>query len=215
MKNLKKCSFSLLELVVAIVIIGISVTSIPMFLNTVSNNFSTSSKESSFFNAYALLDLIQKENWDENNTKADNYYKVLTSINGDVALKCPRKGVLQLNNKSGAECATADNKTSHIGIDSGENDNDSTTFDDVDDFNGYSTTVGGYSLSISVFYITDNANNYNSKTIFFNQTNTPLSHDSNIKLINVAVNDSAGNLVARLKYFSSNIGMISIESRNE
>ncbi len=212
MKNLKKYSFSLLELVVAMVIVGISVASIPMLLNTVSNNFSTSSKESSFFNAYALLNLIQKENWDQNNTKGDNYYKVLTSTNGDVALKCPRNGVLQLNNNSGAECATADNNTSAIGPDGGEIT--ISDYNDIDDFNGYSTTVDGYSLSVSVFYVADNAN-YNSKTIFFNQTNTPLSHDSNIKLINVDVNDSAGNLVAKLKYFSSNIGMVSIESRNE
>ena len=168
MKNLKKCSFTLIELVFAIIIVGISITAIPMLLTTSTNSIDTVSKESSFFNAYALLTLIQTTEWDENNTKDDNYYKVLTANGGDSELKCDRNGTLAFNNDSGADCD--DNTTSHIGLDDGEDKDDVTTYDDIDDFNGYSDgNLTNYDLNISVKYISDNTD-YSAKNIYFNET---------------------------------------------
>jgi len=212
MKNLKKSSFTLIELVVAIIIVGIAVTSIPMLLNTVSKTQETNMKEQSFFSAYSLLNLMQTQEWDENNTVGDNYYKVLTSLNGDNELICTRKGVEELNNSSGAICASDNNKTSSIGPDTGETD--ISLYDDIDDFNNYSTNIGDVNISIQVHYMNDNAS-YNAKTISFN-AETITNTDSNIKLVELNVSDSKTHkLIARLKYFTSNIGMIKIESRDE
>jgi len=212
MKNLKKCSFTLIELIFAIIIVGISVTAVPMLLATSTNSIETISKESSFFNAYALLSLTQTTEWDENNTKGDNYYKVLTAKGGDSELECNRTGTLSFNNESGADCD--DNKTSHIGLDDGEDKDDVSTFDDVDDFNGYSDgNLTNYDLNISVKYISDNAD-YSARNIYFNETTNAVSN-TNVKKIELNVTDKNGNLIAVLGYYSCNIGAVKIKSRND
>jgi len=212
MKNLKRCSFSIIELVVAIVIIAIAMTSIPMLLNTIAKSTSITLKEKSFFNAFALLNLIQVVQWDENNTKSDNYYKVLTSKNGDSNLKCIRIGTTQLNNNSGAICANEYNQTSFIGIDNGEDKNDVSTYDDLDDFNGYITSINDINFTIKVRYLKDNAN-YDSDKILFNITDDKVDN-SNIKYVELNVTKN-NKLISILRFFSSNIGKTKIESRNE
>ena len=212
MKNLKKSSFTLIELIVAIIVIGVVVTSIPMLLATSSNVLETNQKEKSFFNAYALLNLLQTEEWDENNTAGDNYYKVLTSDGGDSELNCTRSGVVQLDNDSGAVCASDNNKTSAIGVDSGEDD--VSKYDDIDDFNGFSLKVSDFNMSVSVRYMVDSAD-YTAKHIFFNENNSP-TNSANLKFVEVNVsNKDTHELIAVIKYISSNIGMTKIESRNE
>jgi type II secretory pathway pseudopilin PulG len=214
MKNLKKSSFSLIELIVAIIVVGISITAIPMLLNVSSNSQKINLEEKSFFNAFSLLTLIQTQEWDENNTKDDNYYKVLTSINGDSQLKCIRKGVEELDNKSGATCAADYNKTSAIGIDTGEDENNVSTFDDIDDFNLYSTVTNETNITAHVFYINDNID-YSQKNLFFTENNN-LTNDSNLKMVELNItNKDTHHEIAILKYFTSNIGMVKIESRSE
>ena len=212
MKNLKKSSFTLIELIFAIVIVGIAVTSIPMLLITSANNTETNLQEKSFFNAYALVSLMQVALWDENNTKDDNYYKVLTADNGDSKLKCIRKGVSQLNNDSGATCASDDNKTSKIGPDAGEDD--VSKYDDIDDFNGYETNTSDYIFDVSVRYLDDSAD-YSAKNIFFNEDDKN-TNGTNMKFITIDVkNKKTKKLISKLQYSTSNIGMTKIESRNE
>jgi len=213
MKNLKKSSFTLIELIISIVIIGIVIVTIPMLLSTSNKFYDNTIKEQSFFNAYSLITLITNEYWDENNTKGDNYYKVLTSDGGDSELKCSRKGVLELNNSSGAECASDDKKTSGINIDNDESEDNVSTFDDIDDFNKYSTKVDGIKFSVEVNYLDDTAD-YSKNNLFFNLSSK--TSDSNIKFIEVNVTNTQNDeLISILKYFSSNIGMIKIESRSE
>ena len=212
MKNLKKYSFTLIELIISIIVIGIVVTSIPALLNRTSNIQETTSKDKYFFNSFALLSLIQTQEWDENNTKDDNYYKVLTANGGDSELKCSRNGVIELDNESGADCATDNNSTSNIGIDSGESD--VSTYDDIDDFNGYSTIVNDANISVKVKYW-DDSGDYSAKNIYFSENDNP-ANGTNIKLVEINVtNKDTHKLIAKLKYFSSNIGMVKIESRNE
>jgi len=214
MKNLKKSSFSLIELVIAIIIVGIAVTSIPMLLNSSSKGIENNLESSIFYNAYSTLAIIENLYFDENNTKGDNYYKVLTADGGDSELKCIRKGTKELDNESGADCASDDNKTSHIGIDTGENANDSTTFDDVDDFDGYSiTNLANYNIDVSVAYIQDNAD-YSAKNIFYNDSLTP-SNNTNIKEIELNITDKHGNLISIIRGKSFNIGAVKIYSRSD
>jgi Tfp pilus assembly protein PilV len=212
MKNLNKSSFTLIELVIAIIVVGITVTSIPMLLSTVSNNMSTNLKSNSFFNAYSTLSLIESMDWDENNTKGDNYYKVLTADNGDSELNCTRNGTKQLDNESGADCD--DNKTSSIGVDSGENKDNSMTFDDIDDFDGYTVTnLATYNIKVAVKYINDNAD-YSAKNIFFNDSFIP-SNNTNIKLIELNITNKSGKLISIIRGESFNIGAVKIYSRND
>jgi type II secretory pathway pseudopilin PulG len=215
MKNLKKYSFSLIELVVAIVIIGIVVTAIPAVLTTSGKTAEINLKEKSFFNAYSLVTLLQSQYWDENNTKGDNYYKVLTADNGDSELMCERTGVIEVNNSSGAVCATDDNKTSALGVDSDEDPNDESTFDDIDDFNNYSTEINDFNISVRVKYW-DDSGDYTGKRIYLTEKDTPVS-GTNLKNVEIIVKSKSNpdETIAVLKYFTSNIGMVKIERRNE
>jgi Tfp pilus assembly protein PilV len=214
MKNLNKSSFTLIELIIAMVVVGITVVSIPMLLSTVSQNVATSMKSNSFFNAYSTLSLIESMDWDENNTKDDNYYKVLTADNGDSELNCTRKGVKQLDNESGAVCASDDNKTSNIGVDDDEDSSDSSTFDDVDDFDGYENDdLAYYNIKVGVKYIKDDTD-YSAKNIFYNDTLTPSNH-TNIKEIEINLTDKKGKLVSVIRGESMNIGAVKIYSRND
>jgi len=211
MKNLKKSSFSLIELIFAIVIVGITVTAIPMLLNTSSNNMETNLESKTFYNAYGVLMSIKTLDWDENNTKDDNFYKVLTANDGDNELKCERNGTVELNNSSGADCD--DNTTSHIGIDDGEDANDSSTFDDVDDFNDYNVTnLAHYDIRIGVRYVKDDTD-YSAKNIFYNDDLTT-SNNTNIKEIELNITNKSGKLIAIIKGKSMNIGAVMIYKKN-
>ena len=188
MKNLKKYSFSLIELVVAIVIIGIVVTAIPAVLTTSGKTAEINLKEKSFFNAYSLVTLLQSQYWDENNTKGDNYYKVLTADNGDSELMCERTGVIEVNNSSGAVCATDDNKTSALGVDSDEDPNDESTFDDIDDFDGKEDSgIQFYSINSNIEYVKYEGDNPSYKR----GENLYTSGTSNIKRIIIDVNKNS------------------------
>ena len=212
MKNLKKSSFTLIELVVAILVIGIVMTSIPMLLSSSTKMEEVTAKERSFFNAFALITLIQTQEWDENNTKGDNYYKVLTAKGGDDELKCPRDGTLALDNESGADCD--DNTTSHIGIDSGENKDDEATFDDIDDFNNFSTLVNDINITVHIRYMKDDTD-YSKKNIYFNENND-LASGTNLKFLELNITDSdTHEVISILKYITANIGSVKIESRQE
>jgi type II secretory pathway pseudopilin PulG len=218
MKNLKKYSFTLIELVVAIVVVGIVVTAIPALLNRGASIQETNLKEKSFFNAFALLTLIQTQEWDENNTKDDNYYKVLTAENGDSELKCSRIGTVLLDNDSGADCANTNHKTSAIGVDSTETKGDESTYDDIDDFNEFYTVVDDINISVSVRYMDDGVTNgvdYSAKNIYFSESDAAVS-GTNLKFVVLSVRKVDTNeLISVLKYTTSNIGMVKIESRNE
>jgi prepilin-type N-terminal cleavage/methylation domain-containing protein len=215
MKNLKKSSFTLIELIVAIIIVGIVITSIPMLLTNLSKSQSINEKEKSFFNAYALLTLIQTQEWDQNNTYDKNYKKVLTSDHGDPELKCPRIGVKQLannddpgkDNYEGAACASDYNKTSHIGTD-GETSVEE--YNDIDDFDGYYTTVNDFNISVKVSYMDDNNTDYSQRNLNFTANNL-VNHDSNIKFVKLNItNKNTHKEIAVLKYFTSNIGAVQI-----
>ena len=210
MKNLKKYSFTIIELIFAIVVIGIVSTSIPMLLTTSTNIQETNMKEKSFFNAYSTLNLIQVQAWDENNTQEGKYKTILTADNGDSELLCQRKGIQQLNRNLGAVCATEDNKTSTIGPDKDENSSED--YDDMDDFNDYSTEVGDFNISVNVKYISDTSD-YSQKNIYIDMTDESSQSDTNIKLVKVNVSDkNTKELISVISYIAPNIGASKIKS---
>jgi len=216
MKNPKKYkAFTLLELLVSIVILGIVMSSFPFIFQTMTNSSKLVMKEEVFFQEFTLLSIINSRYFDENNTIGENFYKDLNATGGDSELynnysstyagKTSRKGKTEFNNnllRSGDA-----NTTSPIGLDTGENASDISTFDDIDDFNGYSETVSDYTIHVQVKYISDSAT-YNGTNLskisdfeFNYSTNTP---GSNIKLITIWA--SVGDTNITLKYPTSNIG---------
>jgi prepilin-type N-terminal cleavage/methylation domain-containing protein len=237
MKNQKKSkAFTLLELIISIIVIGIIMVTIPLFLQTLISSSKVTNKEEVFFSQFSLLSLINTKYFDENNTVGDNFYKDLnTSTNAHPDLRIydfvvqnsagrfDRKGKYAINNnilRSGSK-----DSVSVIGLDSGENPSDTATWDDIDDFDGYEenisvgVTSSGYSMKVEVDYLLDNPSNalaYNDENITMNIDTAPnLGKNglTNIKLIKITTTFSDGSKVV-LEYPTYNIGaskMLSLE----
>jgi len=216
MQNQRKSkSFTLIEILVSLIIIGIVATTFPILLQNIVQTSKNVSKEELFYQEFSLLQLINTMYFDENNTVGDNYYKDLNATLGDSELlievnitkgryvgKYNRIGKFDLNNnilRSGTNSTV-----SSIGPDAGEND--SSKYDDIDDFNGYEENVtfanGFATLRVNVKYISDNAN-YSSNDInfTFNFTEKNLT---NIKLITIYAKVGDSNVT--LYYPAMNIG---------
>jgi len=217
MKSLKKFkAFSLLELVVAVVVIGIVSTTFPILLENIVKATKNTSKEEIFYQEFSLLQLINSLYFDENNTVGDNYYKDLNATGGDSELfivertqnfagKVNRIGKYEFNNNKFRSGAETDNGLSKIGPDAGEND--SSLYDDIDDYNGFNETIltnyGETKLYVSVKYIDDNAN-YSDNDINFTINPNSNADKTNIKLITITTKIEDSNIT--LFYPSMNIG---------
>ena len=205
-------SFTLIELLVSLIVIGIVATTFPVILQTTVQSSKNTVKEEIFYQEFSLLNLINTLYFDENNTKGDNYYKELNATEGDNELYINKYsnneyntiGKHQMNNN---EFRSGSNSTvSHIGIDEGEIEGNDSTYDDVDDYNGFNETVtsfGSVTLKVKVNYINDNAD-YNKSDFNFSFDYNGVNHNSNIKLINVSA--AVGNNEINLSYPCVNIG---------
>jgi type II secretory pathway pseudopilin PulG len=213
MKNLKRYkAFSLFEIIVSIIVLGIIATAFPLILQSVTQTAKTVTKEETVFNEMSLMSMILQYYFDENNTMGENFYKDLNASGGDSELlinsyspysKYSRIGKAEFNNNELRSGSSDD--VSDIGIDKGENKNDISTYDDIDDFNGYSQLRNGVNLTVSVYYIDDNAT-YSDKEINFTykyEYKSSITH-TNIKLIKITGKSNDGNIT--LFYPTCNIG---------
>ncbi len=228
MKNQKKYkAFSLIELLVAIIILGIITTTIPLFLEALISSSKVTNKEEVFFSQFSLLSLINTKYFDENSTKGDNFYKDLNATLGDSELlnnfssayagNICRIGKKDINNnifRSGSK-----DSVSQIGIDANESESNVSTFDDIDDFNGYVEHIpfgvqsGGYDINVRVKYIEDNAT-YSNNDISFSFNYTTDANLTNIKLIKLTTILKDGTKIV-LAYPNCNIGASKLYSFEE
>jgi len=217
MKNQKNYKgFTLFELIISIVVLGIVATAFPLILQTLIQTSQNVNKEEVVLNEFSLIQMILPYYFDENNTKDDNYYKDLNITHGDSELLInyssqntgnAREGKAQFNNnkyRSGSS-----ERASNIGIDTGEIEGNVSTYDDIDDFNNYSEIVHGVNLTITVAYIDDSAN-YSDENISFTYNYTPVNYHTNIKLIKI----TSDNGVV-LTYPTCNIGASKFLSLDE
>ncbi len=212
MKSLKKSrAFTLIEILVALIIIGIVAVTLPIMLQTSTNSMKTSAKEEVFYQEFSLLQLINSLYFDQNNTIDDNYYKDLNATKGDTALLIHeysngfnRVGKEEMNNnilRSGTNATV-----SKIGIDKGEVAGDDSTYNDIDDYNGFSEKLlsyGDVTLHVSVKYINDETN-YSSDNIKFDFNYSNEKNLTNIKLITVSTIIDSQNI--SISYPAMNIG---------
>jgi len=212
MKNRKKYNaFTLFEVLVSIIILGIVVTSFPFIFQTMTNANKQVMKEEVFFEEFTILSLINSRYFDENNTVGENFYKDLNATGGDSELynnnfsvyagKTSRVAKAQFNNiilRSGSS-----DTTSALGIDGGEVLSDVSTLDDIDDFNGYNENFLNYNIKVNVKYINDSAD-YSNSDVSFTLNYNSVANNTNIKLITIWC--KAGDVNITLRYPTSNIG---------
>ena len=214
-------SFTLIEILVSLIVIGIVATTFPVILQTTVASSKNTAREEVFYQEFSLLYLINTLYFDENNTIGDNYYKELNATGGDDELfinkysnnEYNRLGKHQMNNN---DLRSGSNLTvSHIGIDSGEIEGNDSTYDDIDDYNDFNETLtsfGTLKLVVNVKYIDDNAD-YNKTNINFSFDYSGVSHTSNIKLITISAKEGKNEI--NLSYPSMNIGASKFLSLDE
>jgi|GEM_PF-2412931 len=212
----KRKGFNFLELIVAIVVLGIIATSFPILLTTLTKGIQTSWKEKAFYSEYSLMALIlQNYNFDNNNSNAIQYY---ITCDGDSELK-PGNRIgkeQQLKNYGIGRIPGPNYSCSPIGPDQGEGN--SAKFNDIDDFNGYSEQVGinkEIELNVSVFYSDDTAT-YRTGEILnfsFDSSYNHQSSTSNIKTIRISATNGSGEMVMTVPTF--NIGASKFLGLNE
>ena len=212
MKNQKKYrGFTLFEVLVSIIILGIVMTSFPIIFQTMTGANKHVLREEVFFQEFTILSLINQRYFDENNTVGDNFYKDLNATGGDTELfnnesstfagSVCRIGKKYFNNnilRSGSG-----DTTSAIGLDSGENSSDVSTYDDIDDFNDYNETFLSNTIHVNVKYINDDTN-YSASDINFSLNYSSTANNTNIKLITIWAQLGDTNLT--LRYPTCNIG---------
>jgi len=218
MRNQKKFNaFTLLEILISIIILGIIAVSFPVIFQTMTNANKQNIKEEFFFEEFTVLSLITQRYFDENNTIGNNFYKDLNATEGADGLKIIKNtfsngkfsgdycriGKCQFNNnilRSGDL-----NTTSLISLDgSDENFIDTSTLDDIDDFNGYTENFLNKTIHVNVKYIDDNATYSDQNITDFEFNYNSDKNNTNIKLITVWCRVGDTNITIR--YPTCNIG---------
>jgi hypothetical protein len=230
-------AIAMIELIFAIVIMGIVLMSAPMLISTASKSGYIAIQQEAINEAATQLNMILGFHWDEN--AADETYldPILVVDSGDDELDensttgrrsgTPKESWRSYIREDGTRNISASAKSTFgfgSGKDGGESDKD-----DMDDFSETTTTLtligtstdvdytDTVSIANRVSYIDDNAT-YQSSSITFipNYASSP-SGTTNIKHIQVTLTSTSGadelNKTIILHAFSCNIGGYKLESK--
>ena len=196
-------AFTMIELIFAIVIISITVLTLPMMNQVIGKNIEKSLVQESIFAASTRLNQIISPMWDDNSQDPTGVYVVWTSPN-DCNANEQRPG--HINQEKHRRCkdnnATRPTSQANFGSESGD-------FDDIDDENAASQVLflnpGGTASGYK--------NEYNSTYIvtYASFGDSPAS-DKNIKKMTVVISNQDDN-VTKLSTYSANIGEIDYYSK--
>ncbi|NOR56706.1 MAG: type II secretion system protein [Sulfurovum sp.] len=227
-------AIAMIELIFAIVIMGIVMMSAPLLISTASKSGYVAIQQESINEVASQVNIILGYQWDENNTN-ESYDPIVLNTSGD--------GGLDENGVTGVRAGTPKESyrkffsstgqrgiASSIGADSGEKD-------DMDDFDGTQVHLqqaqsGGTSdyietttidIDRTVKYMSDaliSGNTYingGGGTLSFSPTFTDGTPTTNIKRIQVTITSSSGveelDKTITLHAFSCNIGSFALEER--
>ena len=226
----KRPAVAMIELIFAIVIMGIVMMGAPMLISSAAQSVSVALQQEGINEGSSRVSMIMTYAWDENDTKDSCTPPVLLTTSGDSELNITanqrRIGVPASSSSRTFMCAdTQLNASLALTGDAGD-----VLKDDLDDFNNDPSLVdlGGIggkdyieqttvSLATTVAYVSDTAT-YNSTTIVYSPAGgVPAGNSTNIKSINVIVTSTSGEAelvkIITLNAFSCNIGGYEFEKR--
>ena len=232
-------AIAMIELIFAIVVMGIVMMSAPMLLNTASKSGYAAIQQEGINEAATQVNIILGYQWDENNTQ-DEYDPVVLATSS--AIGALEESAATPNLRAGTPkesfrkyISSTGKKATATAINWEENP---AAKDDIDDFNGTSSDLkleesGATSdyiekttinISRIVSYMSDDENgtgtytNGGGGTLTFNPTFTDSSTSTNIKRIQVTLTSSSTadelEKTITLHAFSCNIGSYKLEERN-
>lgn len=207
---------SMIELVIAIVVMGIAVMTLPLLLSQTQNNNAYALQQEVILAARTKMGDMQTYRWDEHSL--DNGRIGVLITNGDVDLNITSNGRRIghiLGNKRRKFFADENSSVSpaNLGVDSGDVDKDD--IDDFDDesvklFPSLETTDLDYrftefNLNTTVVYISDDAN-YSDQDLDITFTDSNVSNSTNIKMLTLSISGDEVPTPFKLRSYSCNIG---------
>ena len=238
MHTMKK-ALAMIELIFAIVILGITMMSAPMLISQASNSGITALQQEAIAAASSELGMIMTRQWDEQDTNESQQSPILVVSNTghpDLAEATDADGNLTGRRIGTPLLSTRSFLTSLGGVRlnatppaqfTAEGDTD-----DVDDFNGQTVTLsvitatnaqtGDYAdtslqIAVTVTYLTDSpTSNYQQSSITYSQPFTLTTNNTtNIKAVTVTATSGSHNTElgtnVRLRAFTCNIGSYSLK----
>jgi len=219
-------AIAMIELIFAIVIMGIVLMSAPQLISTAAQSTNVGLQQESINEAAARINMILTYPWDQNDTNDSCIPPVLHVTNGDTKLdvvgSTARRVGVDINSSSHTFiCDGQEFGASAIGSDGS---------DDIDDFSGtinLATDASGsggtdylekstVQIVTTINYISDSAS-YNQASFAYTPSSLTGGGTSNIKEINATLTSTstASELVKNiaLTAFSCNIGGFEYESR--
>ncbi len=227
-----RSGIAMIELIFAIVIIGITLMSAPMLISTASKSGYVAMQQEGIGEAASRVNLILGKAWDENRSNQNSPATTILNTNGHVDLNgtVRRKGTPKYATRSFMEGNNTYDATSvaNLGPDAADRD-------DTDDYRNdnigvrlegmgtgadyiETTTV---SLTTNVSYIADapNGGTYNNPTLVFDPVFAATANTTNIKGITVTLESSSGvdelNKTIVLRAFNCNIGWVNAKNRED
>ena len=236
-KDLRK-AMAMIELIFAIVIMGIVMMSAPMLISTAAKSGYVGIQQEGINEAATQLNMILSYHWDENNTDEEYIDTLLTVAAGDSDLDkntttqrregTPLESWRTYIREDGNHDLNASFATTFgAGNDAGES---ATDRDDIDDFHLTSTSLvviantdvdyaDTVEINTSVSYIDDNASYMSSSLDFDPDYSSAPTGSTNIKHIKVTLTSTSGidelDKTIVLHAFSCNIGAYQFESREK
>jgi len=232
-------AIAMLELIFAIVIMGIILMSAPQLISTASQSGFVAIQQEGINEAASQVNMIMGHHWDENDAD-ESYIDPILRTAGDTDLNelVPtgrRLGTPEESYRSFIRSDGANNLAASATGTFGTADGNETTEDDIDDFSGsvkhlvfvpettLETNVADYietatiNIARNVVYSSDSAN-YNQSTITFNPSFSAAADTTNIKSIIVTLTSASSEEELNqkkitLRAFSCNIGGYKLDER--
>lgn len=204
-----RSAFSMIELIFAIVIIGITVVSLPMVNQVISKSTESNLVQEAIFASSAQINQVLSYRWDENSTKSD---ETLSKVVWTSSSDCNNSTKLRdghINEPLHRRCLddNATRPTTTLGIES----SDSGTADDIDDMiQTTTTTIFTNSPGSATGYKQD----YKMRVdVAYADFGTITAADKNMKRVTVTISDGNSTITV-LRAFSANIGEIDYYKRS-
>lgn len=222
-------AIAMIELIFAIVIMGIVLMSAPMLISTGTQSTFVALQQEGINEAASRVNMIMGYAWDEQNTQ-ENYLFPLLHTSGDSAFNesgttARRVGIPMTSQRTFilSDANNSDLNASALGSDGGDQD-------DIDDFGGTSlvnieaATIdyaekSTVNLATAIAYTGDGVTGgYNQTTVTFVPFSAPGGTTTNIKSITVNLTSTSGvgelEKEIILRAFSCNIGGYQLEERS-
>jgi len=240
--QVKRPAIAMIELIFAIVIMGIVMLSAPMLLSTASKSGYVAIQQEAINEAATKVNMIMGYHWDERSSDELYLDPILHVTSGSSDLDpsdvnaSRRKGTPNESYRSFVRSDGTDNLNASLLSSFGATADGDADEDDIDDFDGSSTLTliedssSDYvednttiTISTVIAYNSDtlNTGNYNQNSITYNPftaVTTPATDTTNVKSIIVTLGSSSGldelNKTIILRAFSCNIGGYKLEEKD-